>query len=274
MPNAALILSPTTKITGSLAVTEETWKMTNISSVLEKNETILNKRESINNALQLKNITKSVNTAGQPLVILQGISLEIKQGETVAVVGVSGSGKSTMLGIMAGLDLPSTGTVVLLGQDISSMNEDQRAQVRAQGVGFVFQNFQLLPGLTALENVMLPLELRQESQAKQQAQELLKQVGLGARLSHYPNQLSGGEQQRVALARAFAGKPKILFADEPTGNLDSNTGKQVEDLLFALNQQTGATLILVTHDERLALRCGRQIKIENGQLASMKESTL
>lgn len=274
MPNAALILSPTTKITGSLAVTEETWKMTNISSVLETSETTLNKRENINNALQLKNITKSVNTAGQPLVILQGISLEIKQGETVAVVGVSGSGKSTMLGIMAGLDLPSTGTVALLGQDISRMNEDQRAQVRAQGVGFVFQNFQLLPGLTALENVMLPLELRQESQAKQQAQELLRQVGLGARLSHYPNQLSGGEQQRVALARAFAGKPKILFADEPTGNLDSNTGKQVEDLLFALNQQTGATLILVTHDERLALRCGRQIKIENGQLATVKESTV
>src|SRR5690554_6451615 len=160
MPNAALILSPTTKITGSLAVTEETWKMTNISSVLEKNETILNKRESINNALQLKNITKSVNTAGQPLVILQGISLEIKQGETVAVVGVSGSGKSTMLGIMAGLDLPSTGTVVLLGQDISSMNEDQRAQVRAQGVGFVFQNFQLLPGLTRSEERRVGEECR------------------------------------------------------------------------------------------------------------------
>lgn len=248
--------------------------MTNISSVLETSETTLNKRENINYALQLKNITKSVNTAGQPLVILQGISLEIKQGETVAVIGVSGSGKSTMLGIMAGLDLPSSGTVTLLGQDISSMNEDQRAQVRAQGVGFVFQNFQLLPGLTALENVMLPLELRQESQAKQQAQELLKQVGLGARLSHYPNQLSGGEQQRVALARAFAGKPKILFADEPTGNLDSNTGKQVEDLLFALNQQTGTTLILVTHDERLALRCGRQIKIDNGQLVAVKESTV
>ena len=157
---------------------------------------------------------------------------------------------------------------------MNSMNEDQRAQVRAQGVGFVFQNFQLLPGLTALENVMLPLELRQESQAKQQAQELLKQVGLGARLSHYPNQLSGGEQQRVALARAFAGKPKILFADEPTGNLDSNTGKQVEDLLFALNQKTGTTLILVTHDERLALRCGRQIKIDNGQLVAVKESTV
>lgn len=274
MPNAALILSPTTKITGSLAVTKEIWKMTNISSVLETSETTLHKRENITNALQLKNITKSVNTAGQPLVILQGISLEIKQGETVAVVGVSGSGKSTMLGIMAGLDLPSSGTVALLGKDISAMDEDQRAQVRAQGIGFVFQNFQLLPGLTALENVMLPLELRQESQAKKQAQELLKQVGLGARLSHYPNQLSGGEQQRVALARAFAGKPKILFADEPTGNLDSNTGKQVEDLLFALNQKKDTTLILVTHDERLALRCNRQIKIENGQLVTAKESLI
>ena len=221
----------------------------------------------------MKNITKSVNTAGQPLVILQGISLEIKQGETVAIVGASGSGKSTMLGIMAGLDLPSTGSVTLLEQNISALNEDQRAQVRAQGVGFVFQNFQLLPGLTALENVMLPLELRQEKKAKQQAQMLLQQVGLGARLSHYPNQLSGGEQQRVALARAFAGKPKILFADEPTGNLDGHTGKQVEDLLFAMNKQMGTTLILVTHDERLAQRCGRQIQIQNGQLVSATQET-
>ena len=208
------------------------------------------------------------------MVILQGISLEIKQGETVAIVGASGSGKSTMLGIMAGLDLPTTGSVNLLGEDISTMNEDQRASVRAQGVGFVFQNFQLLPGLTALENVMLPLELRQESNAKEQAQVLLQQVGLGARLSHYPNQLSGGEQQRVAIARAFAGKPNILFADEPTGNLDSNTGEQVEDLLFELNKKTGTTLVLVTHDERLALRCDRQIKIQNGQVAGIEESSL
>lgn len=208
------------------------------------------------------------------MVILQGISLEIKQGETVAIVGASGSGKSTMLGIMAGLDLPTTGSVNLLGEDISTMNEDQRASVRAQGVGFVFQNFQLLPGLTALENVMLPLELRQESNAKEQAQALLQQVGLGARLSHYPNQLSGGEQQRVAIARAFAGKPNILFADEPTGNLDSNTGEQVEDLLFELNKKTGTTLVLVTHDERLALRCDRQIKIQNGQVAGIEESSL
>ncbi len=246
--------------------------MNTISSALD-NENLIT-RENMNNALQLKKITKSVNTAGQPLVILQGISLEIKQGETVAIVGASGSGKSTMLGIMAGLDLPTTGSVNLLGEDISTMNEDQRASVRAQGVGFVFQNFQLLPGLTALENVMLPLELRQESNAKEQAQVLLQQVGLGARLSHYPNQLSGGEQQRVAIARAFAGKPNILFADEPTGNLDSNTGEQVEDLLFELNKKTGTTLVLVTHDERLALRCDRQIKIQNGQVAGIEESSL
>lgn len=215
-----------------------------------------------------------MNTAGQPLVILQGISLEIKQGETAAIVGVSGSGKSTMLGIMAGLDLPSAGSVTLLGENISRMDEDQRAQVRAQGVGFVFQNFQLLPGLTALENVMLPLELRQESRPKQQAQDLLAQVGLQARGSHYPGQLSGGEQQRVAIARAFAGKPQILFADEPTGNLDSATGKQIEDLLFALNQQAGTTLVLVTHDERLALRCDRQIKVEDGQVTHLTGAAL
>lgn len=202
----------------------------------------------------------------QELAILQGISLEFKAGDSVAIVGASGSGKSTLLGIMAGLDTPSAGEVWLLGEHISAMNEDQRAAVRAQGVSFVFQNFQLLPGLTALENVMLPLEIRGTKQPKQRAQELLEQVGLGQRLSHYPNQLSGGEQQRVAIARAFAGEPKILFADEPTGNLDSCTGKQVEQLLFKLNRDYGTTLVLVTHDERLAEQCTRQVHLNSGML--------
>lgn len=201
---------------------------------------------------------------GEELAILQGISLDIKAGETLAIVGASGSGKSTLLGIMAGLDLPSAGSVTLLGHEISAMTEDERAAVRALGVSFVFQNFQLLPGLTALENVMLPLEIRNDRSAKTQAKTLLEQVGLGARLSHYPNQLSGGEQQRVAIARAFAGTPQILFADEPTGNLDSHTGAQIEELLFALNRTQGTTLVLVTHDARLASRCERQICIEAG----------
>lgn len=202
----------------------------------------------------------------QELAILQGISLEFKAGDSVAIVGASGSGKSTLLGIMAGLDTPSAGEVWLLGEHISAMNEDQRAAVRAQGVSFVFQNFQLLPGLTALENVMLPLEIRGTKQPKQRAQELLEQVGLGQRLSHYPNQLSGGEQQRVAIARAFAGEPKILFADEPTGNLDSGTGKQIEQLLFKLNRDYGTTLVLVTHDERLAEQCSKQVHLAQGEI--------
>lgn len=202
----------------------------------------------------------------QELAILQGISLEFKAGDSVAIVGASGSGKSTLLGIMAGLDTPSAGEVWLLGENISAMNEDQRAAVRAKGVSFVFQNFQLLPGLTALENVMLPLEIRGAKQPKQRAQELLEQVGLGQRLSHYPNQLSGGEQQRVAIARAFAGEPQILFADEPTGNLDSATGKQVEQLLFQLNRNYGTTLVLVTHDERLAAQCSKQVRLAQGEI--------
>lgn len=202
----------------------------------------------------------------QELAILQGISLEFKVGDSVAIVGASGSGKSTLLGIMAGLDTPSAGEVWLLGENISAMNEDQRAAVRAKGVSFVFQNFQLLPGLTALENVMLPLEIRGAKQPKQRAQELLEQVGLGERLSHYPNQLSGGEQQRVAIARAFAGEPQILFADEPTGNLDSATGKQVEQLLFQLNRNYGTTLVLVTHDERLAAQCSKQVRLAQGEI--------
>jgi putative ABC transport system ATP-binding protein len=217
-------------------------------------------------AIQLANIRKSVIAGGVPLTILQGLDLTIKSGLSLAIVGASGSGKSTLLGIMAGLDLPSSGELTLLGQRLDQLDEDQRAAVRAQGVSFVFQNFQLLPGLTALENVMLPLEIRSEAGARTEALELLAKVGLDHRVDHYPNQLSGGEQQRVALARAFAGKPKILFADEPTGNLDRTTGKQVEDLLFTMNAELGTTLVLVTHDPALAERCERQVRMTDGHL--------
>lgn len=217
-------------------------------------------------SLLIRQLEKTVNSGGQPLTILQGIELEIKPSDTVAIVGASGSGKSTLLGLMAGLDQPSAGEVHLLGQRIDQMSEDERAAVRGQGVSFVFQNFQLLGGLTALENVMLPLEIRGQTQPRRQAHDLLQQVGLAARSHHYPNQLSGGEQQRVAIARAFAGAPKILFADEPTGNLDQTTGAQIEDLLFALNEQTGTTLVLVTHDPDLAARCARQVHMVDGRL--------
>lgn len=217
-------------------------------------------------SLRIHALTKEVDTGPQRLTILQGVDLDIKSGETLAIVGASGSGKSTLLGIMAGLDLPSSGTVELLGEELTDLNEDERAAVRARGVSFVFQNFQLLPGLTALENVMLPLEIRSTRNARQEAARLLEQVGLGQRRQHYPAQLSGGEQQRVALARAFAGEPQILFADEPTGNLDSRTGRQVEDLLFELNRARGTTLVLVTHDERLAARCQRNVLMQDGRL--------
>jgi putative ABC transport system ATP-binding protein len=217
-------------------------------------------------SLSAKNLTKVVQSGDEPLTILKGVNLEIKPGETVAVVGTSGSGKSTLLGILAGLDKSTAGEVTLLDQPIQTMNEDERAAVRAQGVSFVFQNFHLLPGLTALENVMLPLEIQAIRGARKEAQGLLESVGLGNRLSHYPNQLSGGEQQRVAIARAFAGRPEILFADEPTGNLDRATGAQIEDLLFNLNRDAGTTLVLVTHDEKLAARCQRQLRMSDGAL--------
>ena len=222
-------------------------------------------------ALEIQGLTKTVDSGSQPLTILQGVDLAIKAGESVAIVGASGSGKSTLLGIMAGLDLASSGHVGLLGKELSGLSEDERAAVRAQGVSFVFQNFQLLPGLTALENVMLPLEIRSDNNARAEASRLLQEVGLGNRLQHYPTQLSGGEQQRVALARAFAGQPQILFADEPTGNLDSTTGRQVEDLLFRLNRERGTTLVLVTHDERLAARCARCVRMTDGRLQESRE---
>jgi len=219
--------------------------------------------------IKTNDVCKVVETSEGALVILEGITLEINQGESVAIVGASGSGKTTLLSLLAGLDSPSEGTIVLGGdQDITMMSEAQRAKLRGEMVGFVFQTFQLLSSLTALENVMLPGELRSDPQAEDNAKKLLDRVGLGHRLQHFPRQLSGGEQQRVAIARAFASNPKILFADEPTGNLDAKTGAKIIDLLFDLNADFGTTLVLVTHDARLASRCERSILIEAGQLVS------
>ena len=217
-------------------------------------------------ALSVNALQKKVELNQQTLEILTNISLSVALGESVAIVGSSGSGKSTLLGLMAGLDSPSAGSIELMGNTLSSMSEDQRAKVRAQHVGFVFQSFQLLPNLTATENVMLPLEVLNQPQAEQQARSMLERVGLGHRLTHYPKQLSGGEQQRVALARAFVTQPDILFADEPTGNLDTKTGSNIADLLFELNREINTTLVLVTHDETLAKRCQRTIRIEAGAL--------
>lgn len=216
--------------------------------------------------IKVQNLLKSVSIGDGTLEILRGIDLEIKAGETAAIVGVSGSGKSTLLGLMAGLDTASGGEVIIDGVSLGELDEDARAALRAQKVGFVFQSFQLLPALTALENVMLPMELAGQAAPAQRATEYLQQVGLGARLSHYPTMLSGGEQQRVAIARAFAARPTILFADEPTGNLDGSTGAHIIDLLFDLNAREGTTLVLVTHDERLASRCHRQFRMESGRL--------
>ena len=204
--------------------------------------------------------------AGGELEILKGIDLEIKAAESVAVVGASGSGKSTLLGLLAGLDSASGGKVWVTGIELGDLNEDERAQLRAEKIGFVFQSFQLLPSLTALENVMLPLELRGGSDAQTQAREFLQRVELDARAGHYPRQLSSGEQQRVAIARAFAARPMLLFADEPTGNLDTETGAHIIDLLFEMNREQGATLVLVTHEQRLAQRCGRRLRLHAGEL--------
>ena len=216
------------------------------------------------------NLSKRVATAEGTLDILSGVNLEIKTGERVAIIGVSGSGKSTLLGLLAGLDTPTQGEITLAGERLDRLDEDGRARVRAGHVGFVFQSFQLLPGLTALENVMLPLELAGLAEPQQQARELLTRVGLGARLAHYPRQLSGGEQQRVAIARAFAMKPTVLFADEPTGNLDSATGARVIDLLFDLNRERQTTLVLVTHDEHIAARCERHLYLDAGRIVDRR----
>lgn len=216
--------------------------------------------------IKTSQLSKRVSTAESELEILRGIELEIKQGETAAIVGASGSGKSTLLGLLAGLDTPSAGAILLDGINIVNLDEDQRATLRSQKVGFVFQSFQLLPALTALENVMLPLELAGIEHAREKSEEFLTRVGLDERLHHYPRTLSGGEQQRVAIARAFASQPVILFADEPTGNLDTATGANVIELLFGLNEEEGTTLVLVTHDNSLADRCQRKFTMTAGQL--------
>ena len=216
--------------------------------------------------IKTSQLSKRVSTAESELEILRGIDLEIKQGETAAIVGASGSGKSTLLGLLAGLDTPSAGAILLDGTHIVNLDEDQRATLRSQKVGFVFQSFQLLPALTALENVMLPLELAGIAHAREKSEEFLSRVGLDERLHHYPRTLSGGEQQRVAIARAFASQPVILFADEPTGNLDTATGANVIELLFGLNEEEGTTLVLVTHDNSLADRCQRKFTMTAGQL--------
>jgi putative ABC transport system ATP-binding protein len=206
--------------------------------------------------------------AEQPLHILKSVSLSVNAGESLAIVGASGSGKSTLLGLLAGLDRPSSGSIRMLGHPLEQLSEDARAQVRARHVGFVFQSFQLLPNLTALENVMLPLEISNAEQVRERAADMLSAVGLGERMQHYPNQLSGGEQQRVALARAFVCEPDILFADEPTGNLDTQTGARIADLLFGLNETRNTTLVLVTHDHTLAERCARKLVMNAGHLES------
>ena len=215
--------------------------------------------------IEVSNISKQVNTAEGTLNILDKINLSLASGESLAIIGPSGSGKSTLLGILAGLDLPSSGSVRLNGRDITAMNEEGRAAVRAKHVGFVFQSFHLLPGLTALENVALPLELQGNKEALTTAAYFLERVGLDHRMTHYPRQLSGGEQQRVAVARAFACRPTILFADEPTGNLDTGTGEKINDLLFELNKEEGTTLVLVTHELNLATRCGQRLVLAAGQ---------
>lgn len=222
--------------------------------------------------LRAQGVSKRVHTADQDLTILDNVSLDIGLGESVAIIGPSGAGKSTLLGLLAGLDTPSDGQIWMGDHEITATTEEGRAAIRAKMVGFVFQTFQLLGSLTALENVSLPMELSGQRDARERAIEYLNKVGLAARLSHYPKQLSGGEQQRVALARAFACSPKILFADEPTGNLDQATGSKISDLLFDLNQQTDTTLVLVTHEQRLAERCQSIITIDDGRLLSRVES--
>ena len=216
--------------------------------------------------VKVSGLGKTVDNGGEPLTILQDISFSVMPGETVAIVGASGSGKSTLLGLLAGLDVPTAGEVRLEDVSLNTLDEDQLARLRGRVLGFVFQSFQLLPSLTALENVMLPLELAGSAKAADTARGWLERVGLGHRLKHYPKHLSGGEQQRVALARAFAPNPGLVLADEPTGNLDAATGQQIIELMFDLNARQGTTLLLVTHDEAIAARCGRTLRIQSGQL--------
>ena len=220
-------------------------------------------------SIRAQDINKTVGTTDGPLTILHDISFDVNPSESIAIVGSSGSGKTTLLSLLAGLDLPSTGLVEIMGNNLNALDEDGRAGIRSQYVGFVFQSFQLMPHLNALENVMLPLELigTPYEEARQGALEVLEQVGLSERQGHFPKTLSGGEQQRVALARAFINRPAILFADEPTGSLDEASGNRIIELLFELNQQNASTLVLVTHDPTLAARCGRQLRLQGGRLA-------
>ncbi len=214
--------------------------------------------------LAVRNLTKEYRSGGGALAVLRNVSFDIAAGETLAVVGPSGSGKTTLLGLLAGLDTPTTGSVLLDGMDLAGLDEDARARLRGDRVGFVFQSFQLVPTLTALENVQVPLELRGIRDSSARARDLLERVGLGSRTHHFPTQLSGGEQQRVAIARAFVNRPRVLFADEPTGNLDGATGERIVELLEQLNREDGTTIVLVTHDPRLAKRLGRSIRLADG----------
>jgi putative ABC transport system ATP-binding protein len=229
------------------------------------NKSMLNKNAS---AILATNLSKHVGEGTNKIEILNDLSLDVAQGESVAIVGSSGSGKSTLLALLAGLDVPTSGVVDVAGKPFSYLDEDARAAIRGAQMGFVFQSFQLLPTMTALENVMLPMQLANRKDAKQLAIDTLQKVNLAERMYHYPKQLSGGEQQRVAIARAFAPKPAILFADEPTGNLDIATGERIIDLLFTLNKQANTTLILVTHDKQLALRCNRTLTLQLGKLTA------
>ena len=216
--------------------------------------------------VQAIGLTHRVATGSRTLTILEDVSVDIQSGESVAIVGASGSGKTTLLALLAGLEVPSTGRVLSRGQAMSALDEDGRAELRRDRIGFVFQSFQLLPALTAVENVMLPLELAGDGEARHRATEILARVGLEDRISHYPRQLSGGEQQRVAIARAFVVQPEVVFADEPTGNLDAVTGEEIVSQMFELNRERGTTLVLVTHDERLAARCQRRIELAAGRI--------
>ena len=228
------------------------------------------KRTKMAKILRVENLSKTYNNGNKKLVILDKINFDIEEGETFAIVGPSGSGKTTLLGLSAGLDRSDEGTIELCGENLSELDEDGRAALRNRHVGFVFQNFQLIPTLTALENVAVPLELRGDSSAENEATALLEKVGLKDRMNHYPTQLSGGEQQRVALARAFCNKPKILFADEPTGNLDEATGQNVIDLLLTLNKDLGTTLVIVTHDMELAKKTQRILKLRGGKVQELQ----